>query len=109
MRGILQSVWNYRYFIFSSIRTSFQSRFARSKLGGLPDWDQDEDAPICPHCKQEMVFVGQLDSIEHDEAHNPHRKNSIDGDQHYMFGDVGLMFIFICFACQESISIVQSG
>ncbi len=35
MRGILQSVWNYRYFIFSSIQTGFKSRFARSKLGGL--------------------------------------------------------------------------
>ena len=81
----------------------------RSKLGGLPYWDQNEEAPICPHCKQEMVFIGQLDSIEHDEAHNPHKKNCIGGDQHYMFGDVGLIYIFLCFACQESISIVQSG
>ena len=28
-------VWAYRYFIFSSIRTEFKSRFIRSKLGGL--------------------------------------------------------------------------
>ena len=35
MKGIFQSVWNYRYFILSSIKTEFRSRFARSKLGGL--------------------------------------------------------------------------
>ena len=33
MRGTLQVVWNYRYFILSSIKTEFRSRFARSKLG----------------------------------------------------------------------------
>jgi uncharacterized protein YwqG len=81
----------------------------RSKLGGLPDWDQNDETPTCPSCNQEMVFIGQLDSFEHDEAHNPHRKNCIGCDQHYMFGDVGLIYIFFCFACQESISIVQSG
>jgi len=29
------SVWAYRYFIISSIKTEFKSRFARSKLGGF--------------------------------------------------------------------------
>ena len=32
---MLWSVWAYRYFIVSSIKTEFKSRFARSKLGGL--------------------------------------------------------------------------
>lgn len=35
MKGIFQAVWNYRYFVLSSIKTEFRSRFARSKLGGL--------------------------------------------------------------------------
>ncbi len=35
MRGIFQAVWNYRYFILSSIKTEFRSRFARSKLGAF--------------------------------------------------------------------------
>ena len=35
MRGIFQAVWNYRYFILSSIKTEFYSRFARSKLGAF--------------------------------------------------------------------------
>ena len=29
------AVWSYRYFILSSIKTEFKSRFIRSKLGGL--------------------------------------------------------------------------
>ncbi|NHN74911.1 ABC transporter permease [Vibrio fluvialis] len=32
---MLLPLWAYRYFILSSIRTEFRSRFARSKLGGL--------------------------------------------------------------------------
>lgn len=32
---MLNTIWRYRYFIISSIRTEFRSRFARSKLGGF--------------------------------------------------------------------------
>ncbi|HKL26069.1 MAG TPA: ABC transporter permease [Desulfuromonadales bacterium] len=32
---MLQTIWQYRYFILSSIKTEFRSRFARSKLGGF--------------------------------------------------------------------------
>lgn len=35
MRGMFNSVWAYRYFIVSSIKTQFRARFARSKLGAL--------------------------------------------------------------------------
>ncbi|OOE95352.1 ABC transporter permease, partial [Salinivibrio sp. IB643] len=35
MKNILLPLWAYRYFILSSIRTEFRSRFARSKVGGL--------------------------------------------------------------------------
>ena len=35
MFGMFHSLWLYRYFISSSIRNEFISRFARSKLGGL--------------------------------------------------------------------------
>ena len=31
----LKAIWAYRFFILSSIKTEFRSRFARSKLGGL--------------------------------------------------------------------------
>lgn len=35
MRGVLRAVWAYRYFIISSIKTEFRSRFVRSKLGAV--------------------------------------------------------------------------
>jgi lipopolysaccharide transport system permease protein len=34
MQGMLFSVWRYRFFIFSSIKTEFRARFIRSRLGG---------------------------------------------------------------------------
>ncbi len=33
--GILWNLWQYRHFVFSSIRNETKSRFSRSKLGGL--------------------------------------------------------------------------
>ena len=35
MKQMFLAVWGYRYFILSSIKTEFRSRFARSKLGGF--------------------------------------------------------------------------
>ena len=35
MLGMFRSLWQYRHFVFSSIRNDLISRFARSKLGGL--------------------------------------------------------------------------
>ena len=32
---MFKTLWSYRYFIVSSVKTEFRSRFARSKLGGL--------------------------------------------------------------------------
>ena len=31
----LRAIWAYKFFIFNSIKTEFQTRFARSKLGGF--------------------------------------------------------------------------
>jgi lipopolysaccharide transport system permease protein len=35
MFGMLSAAWRYRFFIFSSIKTELQTKFIRSKLGGL--------------------------------------------------------------------------
>lgn len=35
MQGLLRSLWQYRFFVLTSIRNDFQTRFIRSKLGGL--------------------------------------------------------------------------
>ena len=81
----------------------------RSKLGGDPDWEQEAEVPACPHCSAEMTFVGQLDSMEHDWRTNPHRIDCLSGDQQYMFGDVGLIYIFFCSDCTEARAVVQCG
>jgi uncharacterized protein YwqG len=81
----------------------------RSKLGGVPDWDQEDETPICASCNEPMTFIGQIDSIEHDSADNPHRIDCISPDQQYMFGDVGMIYVFCCIQCLETRSIVQCG
>lgn len=35
MKNMILAVWSYRFFILSSIKTEFKSRFIRSKLGGF--------------------------------------------------------------------------
>jgi hypothetical protein len=62
----------------------------RSRLGGDPDWLQDEKTPICS-CEKKMTFYGQLDSI---------------GDS-ICLGDCGLIYVFVCFECLETKSILQ--
>jgi hypothetical protein len=81
----------------------------RSKLGGAPDWIQEPEVPTCPECKSLMSFVAQLDSIEHDEAHNPHAVDCLSDQQQYMFSDVGMIYVFCCFDCNETKSVLQFG
>jgi hypothetical protein len=81
----------------------------RSKLGGVPDWEQGDETPRCPHCQIEMTFIGQIDSIEHDESHNPHRVDVLSDDQQHMMGDVGLIYVFFCFGCLHPAAVFQCG
>jgi len=81
----------------------------RSKLGGKPNWVQQPEVPKCPDCKQAMTFIAQIDSIEHDEPHNPNAVGSASGQQQFMFGDVGMIYVFMCFWCMETRSVVQCG
>src|SRR3972149_2910890 len=77
----------------------------RSKLGGTPDWDQNDETPECPASGEPLTFVGQIDSIERNEDHNPHRQDYCKQD--YMFGDVGIIYVFFCFECLETQSVFQ--
>ena len=81
----------------------------RSKLGGNPNWDQSDETPICDSCNKSMTFIAQIDSIEHDSKVNPHRVNSLSDEQQYMFGDVGMIYLFFCIDCLESKSVFQCG
>jgi len=81
----------------------------RSKLGGEPTWCQSPEVPDCPACKKQMSFIAQIDSMEHDADYNPHAIGCLSNQQHYMFGDVGMIFVFMCFNCNETKSVVQCG
>src|ERR1035437_7318005 len=81
----------------------------RSKLGGEPTWCQSPEVPECPACKKPMSFIARLDSIEHDAEYNPHAIDCMSDQQQYLFGDVGMLYVFMCFDCMETKSVVQCG
>ena len=56
-----------------------------------------------------MTFVAQIDSINHDADNNPHRIDCLSREQKFMFGDVGMIYVFFCFDCLETASIMQCG
>lgn len=78
----------------------------RTKLGGEPDWEQGGEHPECS-CFQKMTFIAQIDSVEHQSQSNPHSMSALKGGQDFMFGDVGMIYVFFCFDCLESRSVFQ--
>ena len=85
------------------------SQGQRTKLGGEPDWEQGDEHPECSSCFQPMSFVAQIDSVEHWSDRNPHSRNPIKQSQDFMFGDVGMIYVFFCFDCLRSESVFQCG
>lgn len=63
----------------------------RHRIGGEPDWIQDADVPVCA-CEKSMSFYAQLDSL---------------GDQ-VTIGDGGMVYVFICWDCLTTQSVLQS-
>lgn len=64
----------------------------RHRLGGQPNFIQGEEWPNCKQCQKRMTFYAQLDSI---------------GDQ-YDLADCGMIYVFVCFGCFETKSMLQS-
>ena len=79
----------------------------RTKLGGEPDWIQNEETPSCPYCYTAMTFISQIDSVEHQSKSNPHSVNALSDDRKWMFGDVGMIYVFFCFECTSTTSVSQ--
>ena len=81
----------------------------RSKLGGEPDWEQRPVVVKCRECKKPMTFIAQIDSMEHESDDNPLSCEYLPPDLHYMFVDVGMLYVFFCFDCFETKSICEFG
>src|SRR5690348_11899494 len=64
----------------------------RHQLGGEPKFIQGEHWPNCPLGHGRMTFYAQLDSINDD----------------LILADCGMIYVFVCYDCFESVSIVQS-
>lgn len=63
----------------------------RHRIGGEPEWIQGEDVPQCS-CGKIMSFYGQLDSL---------------GDR-FSIGDCGMIYVFLCWDCLETKSVLQT-
>lgn len=62
------------------------------RLGGIPGWVQNEEYPTCVQCKREMQFAAQIDS---------------DESVGIMFGDLGILYAFICEDCKITATFMQ--
>lgn len=78
----------------------------RSKMGGEPTFIQGGEVPNCSACGQRLHFIAQIDSIEHNWITNPHAHKV--KEQHFMFGDVGMIFVFFCFNCNQPSCMLES-
>jgi hypothetical protein len=74
---------------------------SRSKCGGEPWWSQEDETPKCRKCRKACTFVMQIDSFQHDP------RNELHGDRDYLFADVGMIYVFYCFNCNQPESVFQ--
>jgi hypothetical protein len=63
----------------------------RHRLGGEPEFLQQSKIPSCS-CGSEMTFYAQLDSI----------------NDEFCLADCGMIYVFVCFSCFKTKSILQS-
>lgn len=71
----------------------------RAKFGGIRDAVQrsEDEGKRCPQCFGPMHFVAQIDSFEFNDESNPNRRGYADAQ--FMFGDVGMIYVWFCFQC----------
>jgi hypothetical protein len=64
----------------------------RHRLAGEPDFLQENKIPACS-CGAQMTFYAQLDSI----------------NDEFCLADCGMIYVFVCFSCFKTKSILQSA
>lgn len=87
------------------------SNSSGSKVGGYPGWIQYPDYPICERGHRMELFLS-LSSVEpatHEGRWTTAEEADLSDDERYqigfgtelMFGDGGIVYIFICRSCEE--------
>lgn len=69
------------------LKASDGTNLKQTKLGGKPNWIQNDETPVCPSCRERMTFVGQIDSFDDNWQ-------TLKGDDRYYFTDDGMLYIF---------------
>lgn len=73
----------------------------KHQLGGLPVWIQREETVHCLACAGEMEYIAMVDS-ELYVGENGLRKEG------HIFGDNGILYVFVCRACEIFATKAQS-
>jgi hypothetical protein len=104
MSDLPDNLREYRVRIIPAERAGQQPKYpdnlgSRTKFGGIPDAIQvgDDEEKRCPQCFGPLTFVAQIDSFEFNGENNPNRRDY--GDEQFMFGDVGMIYVWFCFQC----------
>ena len=70
----------------------------RTKFGGKPDQIQggEDEGRSCDVCGQPLHFIGQIGSFENELP-----------DVQFMFGDVGMIYVWFCFQCHTPVAALE--
>lgn len=75
-----------RDYKFSKESNEEKTKESFLKIGGQPDWIQDEEHPHCEKCNSLMKFIGQISANE----------QMTNGRDYLAFGDSGKLYVFSC-------------
>ena len=65
------------------------------QIGGVSEWIQSEDIPICPACDSDMALFMQLKSMPNEFTKENKALRAL------VFGDAGNFYLFACTDCHE--------
>jgi len=74
--------------LFKFSRTSDEGQLENAflKIGGQPDWIQNDEHPACTTCNNKMKFIIEIQTIE----------DLSNGSESLAFGDNGKLYVFAC-------------
>ena len=82
------------------LKSSDGTNLQQTKLGGKPNWIQNDETPSCPQCRERMKLIAQIDSFDDNWQ-------TLKGDNRFYFGDNGRIYVFFPYCdCGEEPSVI---